>query len=206
MPRERADLDEQVAERAQHDAQRQALDAEARPEDQRATDDRQVVDDGRDGRGGEPTAGVEDARRDRPHRQEDRTEQHDPGQLDGPVELRAFEAGGDDRDDHRRQDEQADGEDDQADEHQVDDRRHDAPGPRPLVGREQRRDDRDQRRRQRAGGDELEDQVRDAERGEERIEIGRTERVRDDDDPDVAQHARDEERARDDQPGAGERA
>ena len=32
------------------------------------------------------------------------------------------------------------------------------------------------------------------------------ERVGDDDDADVAQDARDEERARDDQPGAGERA
>ena len=32
------------------------------------------------------------------------------------------------------------------------------------------------------------------------------ERVGDDDDPDVAEDARDEERARDDQPGAGERA
>ena len=87
-PREWADLDEQVAERAQHDAEGQTLDAEARPQDERATDDRQVVDDGRDRRRGEPTVGVEDARGDRPHREEDRAEQHDPGQLDGPIELR----------------------------------------------------------------------------------------------------------------------
>ena len=67
-----------------------------------------------------------------------------------------------------------------------------------------RRDDRDERRRQRPGGDQLEDQVRDAERGEERVELGRPEGVADDDDPDLAEDPRDEERAGDDQPGAGE--
>ncbi len=66
-------------------------------------------------------------------------------------------------------------------------------------------DDRDERRRERTGGDELEDQVRDAERGEERVELGRSERAGDDDDADVAEDPRDEERAGDDQPGAGDR-
>ena len=61
-------------------------------------------------------------------------------------------------------------------------------------------------RRQRPGGDELEDQVRDAEGREERVELGGAKRVRDDDDPDVAEDARDEECARDDESGAGEGA
>ena len=136
-PRQRTQLDEQVAHRTGDDAQGQTLDPEARAEDQRAADDREVVDDRRDGRRGEPTAGVEDARRHGAHRQEDRAEQHDPRQLDGPVELRALEAGGDDRHDDRRQDEQDDRQDDQADEHQVDDGRDDPPGARMLVRDEQ---------------------------------------------------------------------
>ncbi len=47
-----------------------------------------------------------------------------------------------------------------------------------AVGLEDARDDRDERRRQRPGGDELEHQVRDPERGEERVEVGRRVRTR----------------------------
>ena len=48
-------------------------------------------------------------------------------------------------------------------------------------------------------------EVRQAERREERVELGRrAERVADDDRSDVAEDPRDEERARDDQPGAGQ--
>ena len=194
-----------MAQRADDHAQCQALDAKPRAEDQRAADDREVVDDRRHGRRGESAAGVEHARGDGPESEEDRAEQHDPGQLDGLVELGTDEAGGDVRDDDRGGDEQGDGEHDQPDEHQVDDRRHDSPGALLLGGREQARDDRDERRRERTGGDQLEDQVRDAERGKERVELGRSERAGDDDDADVAEDPRDEERAGHDEPGAGDR-
>ena len=92
-----------------------------------AADDREVVDDRGDRRRGEPAAGVEDARRHRAQGQEDRAEQHDPGQLDGLVQLDRPEARGDRRHHDRRQDEQADRQDRQRDEHEVDDRRHDTP-------------------------------------------------------------------------------
>ena len=66
-PGQRPELDEQVPERAEDDADGETLDAERRAEDEGAADDREVVDDRRDGRRREPAAGVEDARRDRAH-------------------------------------------------------------------------------------------------------------------------------------------
>ena len=84
--RQRAELDEQVAERPGDDADREALDADRSGQEQRRADDREVVDDRGERRGREPAAGVEDARRDRAERQEDRAQQHDPRQLDGLVE------------------------------------------------------------------------------------------------------------------------
>ncbi len=51
------------------------------------------------------------------------------------------------------------------------------------------------------GRHELEDQVRDAERGEERVKLGgRAEFIADDQQPDIAEHARDEEGAGHDEP------
>ena len=74
-----------------------------------------------------------------------------------------------------------------------------------LAAGQQRRDDRDERRRQRPRRDQLEDQVGQAECGEERVELARQQAgVADDDEADVAEQARDEERARDDDPGPGE--
>ncbi len=196
-----------MAHRAGDDAEREPVDPERRGEQQGRPDDREVVDDRRDGRGREPATRVEDARRDRPERQEDRAEQHDPGQLDGLVELGRPEARRDRRDQDRREDEDADREHGQPDEHQVDDGRHDSPGARPFVGREQARDDRDEGRGQRPRRDELEDEVGQPERREERIELGRRpERVADDDEADVTEHPRHEECARDDQSRAGQRA
>ncbi len=55
-------------------------------------DDREVVDDRRQRRRGEPVLRVEDARRDRAQREEDRAQQHDPRQLDGLVERGLVEA------------------------------------------------------------------------------------------------------------------
>ncbi len=75
-----------------------------------------------------------------------------------------------------------------------------------LVGREEGRHDRDQRGRQGAGRDELEDQVRDAEGREECVKLrGRAELAADDQQPNIAEHAGDEERTGHDQsrPGDG---
>ncbi len=206
-PGERPDLDQEVAERAGDDAERQPDDAEARGQQDGRADDREVVDDRRHRRGGEPPARVEHAGRHRAQRQQDRAEQHDPRQLDGRLELLAREARRDDRHDDRREHEEARGEHGERDQHEVDDRRHDAPRPGRFAGGQQRCHDRHERRRERSRGDELEDQVGDAERREERVEVGRgAERVADDDETHVAEDARDQECARDDDPRAGERA
>ena len=94
---QRRELDEEMAHRSGDDAERETVHPERRREQQSRPDDREVVDDRGHGRGGEPAARVEDARRHRTERQEDRAEQHDPGQLDGLVELDRPEAGRDRR-------------------------------------------------------------------------------------------------------------
>ena len=71
--------------------------AHRRRQEQRPADDREVVDDRGEHRGREPAARVEDAGRHRAERQEDRAEEHEPGQLDGRGELGRVEA----RRDHR---------------------------------------------------------------------------------------------------------
>ena len=205
-PPERLELDEQVAQRPGDDADRQAGHPEGRGQEQRPADDRQVVDARRDRRRGEPPAGVEHAGRHGPHRQEDRAEQHDPGEDDRLLELLALEARRDHAHDRRRQHEQDRRQRRQPDQHQVDHRRHDAPGVRLVVAFEEARHDRDQGRRQRARGDQLEDQVGDAEGGEERVELRRIEQLREHDQADPAQDARDEEGPRHDQAGPGEPA
>ncbi len=204
---QRGDLDEQMAEGAGNDADGQTGDPERGGEDEGRADDREVVDDRRDGRGRESTPRVEHARGQRAEREEDRAQNHDPGQADRPVDLLRSEPRIDGPDDRRCGDEDDQSENEQPDQHHVRDRRDDPPGPRGLIGREQGRHDRDHGRRQRARRDELEHQVGQPERGEERIEVRtRRERVRDDDDPEPAEDARDEEGARDDQTGSGEGA
>ena len=169
------------------------------------TEDSDVVGDRRERRGGEPAPGVEHARGDGAQGEEDRAQQHDPGQLDRPGLLLRAEARCDQRDDGRREDEEQGREHEQADEHEVRDRRHDPPGAIVLARREEPGRDRDERRAEGPRGHELEDEVRDPERGKERVQLAaHAERRADDDDADVADHPRHEERSGDDQPGAGE--
>ena len=85
-------LDEQVPERAEDDADRETHDAERRHEQERADDDRDVVDDRRERGRPEPALRVEDARRDGAGGEEQRRQHHDPGQLDGLGQLRLVEA------------------------------------------------------------------------------------------------------------------
>ena len=202
----RPELDEEVSQRPGDHGQGESFDAQARPKDEGPHDDREVIDDRRHGRCGEPPARVQEARRDGAEGKEDRAQQHDPSQLDRPIELGTLEARGDDRDDDRGEDEQADRQHDQAKEHEIDDGRDDPPGPGSLVRGEQSRHDRDEGGRQGACRHELEDEVRDPERREERIEVGGAERVGDDDDPNISQDPRHQVRGRDDQPGTGEGA
>jgi hypothetical protein len=164
-------LDEQMAQRPEHDADRQARHAERWHEQECADDDRDVVDDGGQGGGPEPALGVEDARRDRTRGQEQRREDHDPGQLDRLGQLRLVEPGRDDRHQDRCEHEDEQREDRERAEHQRRHRGDDAPRVGVLVLREQPGDNRDHRRRQRPGRHELEQEVGDAERGEERVEL-----------------------------------
>ena len=146
--------------------------AERRHEQQRAADDRDVVDDRRQRGRPEPALRVEDARRDRARREEQRRQDHDPGQLDGLGQLRLVEAR---RDDRRR----APGANTRTSSARtasalsirvvtVDTTRQ-ARASSSVANRPG--DDRDHRRRQRPGRDELEQEVRDPERGEERVEL-----------------------------------
>ena len=106
-------------------------------EEHGAADDREVVDDRRERRRGEPVLGVEDARRDRAEREEDRAQQHDPRQLDGLGRASGLvEARRDQRHDHGGAATNSDApQDEQRDEHQVRDGRCDAPGAAASLGR-----------------------------------------------------------------------
>ena len=185
----------------------QRLDAQVRAKEDRADDDRDVVDRRRDGGGAKAAARVEDARRHGRERQQDRREQHDPRQAHGQLRGDRVEAGRDDRDDLGREDGHDHGQREQDDEHHVQHGRHDAPGAVFLVAAEHAGQDRDHRRAQRTGGDELEDRVGDAESGEVGVQLrARAELVGDDDDADIAKDARHEKRDGHDEAGAGKRA
>ena len=202
---QRTDLDEDVPKGPSHDADGQPDGTERRGEQERGADDREVVDDRRDRRRRESTLAVEHARRDRPEGQQDRAQDHDPRQLDRPGHRHRVEAGRVERDELVGEHEHERGEDQEQPEHQVGHGRHDPPGPLVTIAGDEAGDDRDQRRRHGTGRDELEQEIRDPERGEEGVEltwIG--DGVDDDDEPQPAEHARDEEGARDDQPGARE--
>jgi len=69
---ERKDLDAQVQERAEDDADGQRLDAQRWTQEHRPRDDRDVVDARRDRSGAESAARVEHARGDRSERKQDR--------------------------------------------------------------------------------------------------------------------------------------
>ncbi len=187
-PVQRPGLDEEMPHRSGDDADGEAGDAHRAPQDERRTDDREVVDDRCGSRGREPTGRVEDARRDRPEGQEDRAQQHDPRQLHGLVPLGLREPGRDHRDDRGRRDEEHDTEDQQPDHDEVGDRRDDPPGALVGAAGEEPRHDRDQGRGQGPGRHELEQQVGDPECREERVEIraGRVD-VGDDDDAQPAE-------------------
>ena len=194
-------LDEEVADRAGDDTDREARDPERRLEEHGRGDDREVVDDRGDRGRREPVLGVEDARRHGPEREEDRPEEHDPGQVDGELDLCRIEARRDRRHDRRGGEGNEHGQSQQPGHHQVGDRRDDPPGPLPLLARGEPGDDRDERRRECPGRDELEHQVWQAERREERVELRPDpEDHADDRDPDPAEQAGDEVRARDDEP------
>ena len=204
---QRVQLHAEVKGAARHDPDGHADHAHRRGQEDRAADDREVVDDrGKDG-GHEAAARVEHARRDRAEGEEDRAQEHDPGQLHRGRQLRGVEAGGDGGNDRRSEDEEQPGEDREPGEHEVRDRRHDAPGPIRLVVGQQRRDRGDERRGKRPCSHELEDQVRDPERGEEGVEgTLDPEGGAEHDEAHPAEHARDEERAGHQQPGADEGA
>ena len=107
----------------------EARDAERRDEQQRARDDPEVVDERRERGRREPAARVEDAGRDRARGEEHRRQDHDPGQLGGLGELRLVEAGGDNGDEPRGEQEHDAGQQHERREHQRRDRRHDPPRP-----------------------------------------------------------------------------
>ena len=112
-------------------------------------------------------------RRKRSEGEEDRAQQHDPGELDRSLELWRIvdEARRDDRNDPRGRDVDDHGEGDESDEHQVRDRRDHPPRPGLVAGRKQGGRNRDDRGRQRPGRDELEHQIGQPEGGEECVEI-----------------------------------
>jgi hypothetical protein len=116
-------------------------------------------------------AGVQGAGGDRPEREQDRAEQHDPRQLDRLLQLFPLERG-DQRHDGRRGHEEDDPEQQQRDQDQRCDRRHDPPRPLRLVRGEQARQDRHERGAQGTRSDQLEQQVREAECGVEGVELG----------------------------------
>ena len=147
-PAEGSYLDEEMAERPDDHAQGKTFDPERGCQEQCAADDRQVVDDRRDRRRGEPAAGVEDAGSNGAHCQKDRAEEHDPGEDDRALELLAFETRGNRLHHHRGEQEEHAGQDGQGNQHQVDDRRDDSPRVSLFIALEECRNDRNQGRRQ----------------------------------------------------------
>ena len=176
-----------------------------RSQHDRGSDDREVVHARRHRGGREPSARVEHAGRHGAEGQEDRAEHHDPGQLDRAGQGRRVEAARVGGHDDVGTDEDDDAEHRQGDEHEVRDRRHHAPRALFAVALRDAREDRDERGRQRPRRHELEHQVGQAERGEERVELGGGKGVADDHEADPAEHAGEQERPRDDHPGAGQR-
>ncbi len=206
-PGDRADLDEQMRQRAEDDPDGHSRDTVGRGQDQRGPDDGEVVDDRRQRGGREPAPGVEDAGRHRAEREEHRAQQHDPGQLDGECLVGLAEAWGDRGYEPGCRHEDDPAEHEQPDEHQVDDRRYDLPGALGGPVGHEAGHDRDQRRGERSGGDQLEDQVGDAERGEEGVEVrGDADCVDDHDRSDPAEQPCRQERTGHDQARAGQRA
>ena len=119
---ERVELDEEVERASGDDAYGHAHHPHGRGQEDRAADDREVVDDrGQDGRH-EPPARLQDARGDRSERQEDRAEEHDARQVHGRGGLRGVEAGRDRGHHGRREDQEEPGQDREPGEHQVRDR------------------------------------------------------------------------------------
>ena len=119
------------------DADREAVDAERRHEDERAADDREVVDDRRDRRGARTgRLALRTLVATAPSGEEDRAEEHDPGQLDRLVASSAASKPG--RDERRRAPARATKHDDRpgrasAISIRFVDGRDDPPGPRLLA-------------------------------------------------------------------------
>ena len=195
-----------MADRAGDDADGQPGDAHRWRQEHRGADDREVVDERRERRRTEAVARVQDAGRDRPGGEEQRREDHDPRQLDGRRDRRRAEPLGDGWDEDVGEHEDDRGQDGEDREHQGEDRRHHPPRPLLLVGREEGRDDRHEGRAQGTGGDELEQEVRDAERGEERVELGDVrDRAVDEHVAQVAKDAAGDDRRGDDRAGPRQR-
>ena len=138
--------------------QGETRDAEYRSEEDRGADDRQVVDERRDGTRGETPLRIEQARRDGGRREQDRAEQHDPRQLDRPLGARRVEAH-DRGDQDRGRDGDHDRQHQERREDQGQDRRCDAPGSLVLALGMQAGDNRHQGRGHRARGNQLEHEI-----------------------------------------------
>jgi hypothetical protein len=170
-PGEVGHLDGQVGEGADGHADRQPLDAHDRRQEDRGQDDREVVEQRRDGRHGELLVAVEDACHHRAHSDEHRADEHHPGHPDRELGGRRVEAGRHDRHQDRREDRHQQAESGQRDHHEVDDAAGQLPCLTILAACAVPGEDRDEGGAQGPGDHELEDGIRDAERGEVRVEL-----------------------------------
>ena len=198
---------------AQDDAPREAVDAERPGEEQRAEDDAEVVDHGREGGRDEVLSRVQDAHDHPADPEEERRDQHQPGELDrhrlefGLAAGRLAEARGEQRHEPRRRDEREGRRDDGGDGDEVQDAGGEAPPGDLALPQDDAAERRDERGGKRRAGEQLEDEVREPKGDPVGGEVWfGAERVGDDDGAEEAEEAREDEAERDDAGGAGDGA
>ncbi len=203
-------LHDKMAQGTDDDPDGHPEDAQGRPQQDRTEDDAGVVDDGGQGRGTEPFLRLEDGGHHRSGREEDGRDQHQTRELHCELGGGLVEAGHEDRYQHGREDRQQDRQRQQDHEHEVEHGRGHTPRTWALAVGDELREDGDERGADGAGRNQLEHEVGDAEGRVVGVELPErvlaAEEVAQHEHTQPAKHARDEERAGDDEPGAGEGA
>jgi hypothetical protein len=208
QPVEPGQRQEHLDDRPDHDRDR--VDVElgvdrlrARHAEDKAGDNREVPEDGRQRRHREVLVAVEDPDDDPGDPEQDDDREQDPGERDR--ELFVAPGIAERRDDERREDDQERGDRAQAEQQKPEEGRRDAPGALALAFLEQLAEDRDERGRERSVRDERADEVRHLEGDRERVDLpSGAEVVRGHDLADEAEDARDAGGDREDRSRPGE--
>ena len=195
------------------DTNHEGLDAQLFGQQQRAEDDREVVEHRRDGGQEEVPAGVQDAGQHAADGEEDGREEQHSGEEDGVVDDFVLDAGvlaearGERRDDPLGREEDGDGQCDRAEQDPVEDDAGQSPGGALATVLQHARVDGDEGRGEGGSGQELEDEIGQAHRDPEGVELdGRTELFGDHRCPRHAEQSRAEERDADQQHRADDAA